>query len=289
MKIAIALFVGLFLGLVIRGLAAWIGLFFSSNPILRIRKRLAVRMHRMSERLCHPEPPVTVSISAVKRDDQKKAWVELKKLEYTTAAQRYDNIYKAVWQNFSYMAVLSAAILTFGVKTLAFPVLIAVALIPLVFWFLAQFLPMDQYGESTRERLSVIEDQINHQFFPNGGDPEFSHFTYFKNQRTGLQLKAFWSVKHIIYIAGFFVIWGLYTFGAQALTLKDFRIAADSTGIITTIGADSATVSLHPRGMAITDSIVKRTSLRVDRLDSLLSTTNAKLDSLALNVRGLQK
>ena len=31
--------------------------------------------------------------------------IDLYKLEYTTAATRYDNIFKALWQNFNYLAV----------------------------------------------------------------------------------------------------------------------------------------------------------------------------------------
>lgn len=42
---------------------------------------------------------------ALKRDDQTAKWFELLKLEYEKAADRYENIYKAIWQNFSYMAL----------------------------------------------------------------------------------------------------------------------------------------------------------------------------------------
>ena len=39
---------------------------------------------------------------------------ELFKLEYEQSAERYENIYKAIWQIFSYMGILAAGILTFG-------------------------------------------------------------------------------------------------------------------------------------------------------------------------------
>jgi hypothetical protein len=35
-------------------------------------------------------------------------------MEYEKAAERYENLYRALWQNFSYLSLLSAAILTFG-------------------------------------------------------------------------------------------------------------------------------------------------------------------------------
>jgi hypothetical protein len=42
------------------------------------------------------------------------AALELYKLEYERCAIRYDDIYKAVWTNFSYMSVIAGAVLTFG-------------------------------------------------------------------------------------------------------------------------------------------------------------------------------
>lgn len=50
-------------------------------------------------------------------DEPRKDWEHifgLFKLEYEQAAERYENIYKAIWQIFSYMGILAAGILTFG-------------------------------------------------------------------------------------------------------------------------------------------------------------------------------
>ncbi len=88
------------------------------------------------------------------------------KLEYEQAAQRFENIYGAIWQIFQYMALLSAGILTFGSKTSMFSseVVIFFALSPLAFWFLATYIPMDHYGQNTRKHLQTIESQINGKF-----------------------------------------------------------------------------------------------------------------------------
>jgi hypothetical protein len=45
---------------------------------------------------------------------RREKWYDLHKMEYELAAARYENIYRAIWQNFSYMAVLAGGILTFG-------------------------------------------------------------------------------------------------------------------------------------------------------------------------------
>ena len=107
-------------------------------------------------------------------------WFQLKQLEYDKAADRYDNIYQAVWRNFSYMAVLAGGILTFGAKDLDRAVAYCLALTPLAFWFIATFLPMDHYGDETRKRLSMIEDEINQIYFPKPTDPRLQHFRSFK-------------------------------------------------------------------------------------------------------------
>ena len=85
------------------------------------------------------------------------------KLEYEQAAERYENIYKAVWQIFSYMGILAAGILTVGSRNnaLPIPVIVSIALTPLVFWFLAIYVPMNHYGAKTGTHLKEIEENIN--------------------------------------------------------------------------------------------------------------------------------
>ena len=85
------------------------------------------------------------------------------KLEYEQAAERYENIYKAIWQIFSYMSILAAGILTFGSRRSSLPIQVTafIALIPLVFWFLAIYIPMNRYGEDQGKHLADMENGIN--------------------------------------------------------------------------------------------------------------------------------
>src|SRR5688500_11192956 len=57
------------------------------------------------------------------------------KMEYEKAAERYENVYRAVWQNFYYMAFFAGGIFAFGPARLPLPLLAAIGLVPLVFWF----------------------------------------------------------------------------------------------------------------------------------------------------------
>jgi Ca2+/Na+ antiporter len=115
--------------------------------------------------------------------DRIQKWFDLKRIEYDKAAERYDNIYRAIWQNFSYMAVLAGGILTFGTKDLDRALAYFLTLTPLAFWYQATFLPMDHYGDQTRERLSSIEDEINGIYFPKPSDPRLQHFKSFKRSK----------------------------------------------------------------------------------------------------------
>ncbi|MHC5761878.1 hypothetical protein, partial [Nostoc sp.] len=106
--------------------------------------------------------------------EQQQFKLELFKLEYVQAAQRYENIYKAIWQIFSYMAALTAAILAFASRNIPLLLVILIAPFPLVFWFFAIYLPMDNYGQQSRTRLSDIETNLNQEFLYEGNYP-FSH------------------------------------------------------------------------------------------------------------------
>lgn len=114
--------------------------------------------------------------------------VELLKLEYSKGAERYENIYKAVWQNFYYMSVVSAGLLTFGQRNLAAPILAFFAVTPVAFWYFATFLPMDLYGQEVRRTLRRVENYIN----ATVGKNLLAHFADFANFR------FFWRVRDTV-------------------------------------------------------------------------------------------
>jgi hypothetical protein len=87
--------------------------------------------------------------------------IELLKHEYQTLAGRYENIYKAIWQNFSFVSIVAAGILTFASNALQTWAAIFLAGLPFVFWFLGQYVPLNRYGEDAREELGKIEKQLN--------------------------------------------------------------------------------------------------------------------------------
>ena len=90
--------------------------------------------------------------------------IELYALEYEKGAERYENIYKAVWANFSYLTVVSGGIYAFGSRLFSWEMTAVLAVIPLVFWWLAIFEPMNRYGDEVAGRLSEVEKILNSRY-----------------------------------------------------------------------------------------------------------------------------
>ena len=88
-------------------------------------------------------------------------------LEYTKSAERYNEIYKALWQNFSYMALLSGAILTFGRDALGVSVAGCFACVPLLVWYWATYEPLNKYGVLVEQHLVALEKPLKFKLYTN--------------------------------------------------------------------------------------------------------------------------
>lgn len=168
-------------------LLIWAALFFG----------LTIKYRQLTVSKRERPDPIAQAILIQSAEERREHWFELKRLEYEKAAERYDNIYRALWQNFSYMAALSAGILTFGAGKIDDDFLfVALALTPLVFWLIANFLPMDHYGDATRTRLKAIEEDINSLYFPEADAPKLGHFILFRDTRYK------WRVRTVVGVVG---------------------------------------------------------------------------------------
>jgi hypothetical protein len=205
--------------------------------------------------------------SPLERDARLQKWFDLLKLEYEKAADRYDNIYRAIWQNFSYMAVLSGGILTFGSSDFDRPLLYFLALAPLTFWFVATFLPMDHYGDQTRARLSRIEDQINCAYFPEENDPRLEHFKLFRLS------KYRWRVQDAVHYFGIAVtavcVLMAVLAGHDALSTSGGRWRTGSRKALEVEPQPFHVEMRNPETEAVRDSLALL-SRRVASMDSLL-------------------
>ena len=100
--------------------------------------------------------------------------LELYKLEYEKAAERYENIYRSMWTIFSYLTAVTAGLLAFGSERIEWHGLICIAAIPLLFWFWTTYLPLDRYGNRAVKRLRKLERLLNQRY-----GTQLAHFTGF--------------------------------------------------------------------------------------------------------------
>ena len=115
----------------------------------------------------------------------KKEAIELYKLEYETCAHRYNDLYSAAWTNFSYMALFAGGILTFAGNRFVTPLTAFMACLPLLFWWVATFEPLNRYGDRVQADLGLTEKALNELAFSDlrdvGNDAKkgLSHFQEF--------------------------------------------------------------------------------------------------------------
>jgi hypothetical protein len=136
------------------------------------------------------------------QSSQRDLQFELYKLEYERAAIRYEDIYKAVWQIFSYMTAVSGALLAFGGDRFQENLFWFLASAPLVYWFLGTYIPLNTYGANIGARLSAIEEQLNSDYGVN-----LSQYRSFE-QRTTRGGRKHLRVRHVV----FPVFWALTIF-----------------------------------------------------------------------------
>jgi hypothetical protein len=148
--------------------------------------------------------------TAIPEATQRDRRFDLYKLEYERAAIRYEDIYKAVWQIFSYMTAVSGALLAFGGDRFQENLFWLLASAPLVYWFLGTYIPLNTYGANIGARLSAIEEQLNSDYGVN-----LNQYRSFE-QRTTKGGRKHLRVRHVVLpVFGALTIFLIYQ-GARA-------------------------------------------------------------------------
>jgi hypothetical protein len=127
------------------------------------------------------------SVSTPQPSSNKDA-IDLLKMEYETCAKRYNDLYSAAWTNFSYMALFAGGILTFGGTRFVTPLTAFLACLPLLFWWIATFEPLNRYGDDVQADLGKTERALNALTIatmvdiPQEAKRGLSHFQDFANR-----------------------------------------------------------------------------------------------------------
>ena len=194
--------------------------------------------------------------------------IDLLKLEYGKCTDRYDNIFKAVWTNFSYMAIVAGAILTFGGAKFPVNQTLITAAIPLIFWYFASFLPLNRYGDEVVKRLGEIEEILTKKYFTtlpeDIKDPKdkfgLFHFTRYENRVSTNTDYKWWQVvkkrwrkinrvRHMVFsfiiCLVVFVTYQLITTSNKSINsqkieieVKDSKLAVKAEGLPILVGSD---------------------------------------------------
>jgi hypothetical protein len=216
------------------------------------------------------------------KNEPDECTMTLYKMEYEKCADRYENIYKAVWTNFSYIAVVSGAIMTFGSTRLDLNYVSLIACMPLLFWFWSSYTPLDFYGNSATARLSEIEGIINNTF-----NVEIGHYIGFEKARTANPPSGI-RTKYVVRLVFLFIhilallltynvyfklwsVWWLFSAGACVSVIYSFLVyysnyqtVSIKTIAVLIFGAFVLTMLVLWFGITVKAPEVKRESQSVD-------------------------
>lgn len=129
--------------------------------------------------------------------------IELYKLEYEQCVMLYRNIYEEIWKIFSYLTAIGAGLLVLGHEYLSPGVTVSAASIPIIYWYLGIYIPMDRYGNMRLNRLADIEKILNEDYHV-----KMNHFTEmthrekwkFKHEKYGFGWRVCTATRILAYI-----------------------------------------------------------------------------------------
>lgn len=174
-------------------------------------------------------PPLDPGVTAKNKELDRR--LELYRLEYERAAIRYEDIYKALWQIFSYLTAISAALLAFGSDRFQENLFFFLVCVPLIFWFWATYWPLNKYGDLCLDRLADIEKELNKEH-----KTKLSHYTDFKRRPSeGLR------VRYIVY-GCFVVLHGIFFWNLSA-SISAWR---DGTSMLRERAAEVKIITVSP-------------------------------------------
>jgi hypothetical protein len=128
--------------------------------MLRFLSALLEILRRMDSDRARSEHPTETAAADNDRSARLSAYMEV----YSIAANRYENVYLSMWTIFSYMSAITAALFTFGAAGLYIEPLLAVSLIPLLFWYMTTYFPLDRYGNKSVDDLQRLEKLLAEEF-----------------------------------------------------------------------------------------------------------------------------
>jgi hypothetical protein len=218
-------------------------------------------------------------------DTSAESTFEWLKAEYGALIKHFEEVWKSGAQNFSYMAVASAAILTFGSNRLRLEITFLLAWMPLAIWFLVTYLPFSLYGHHLRQRLRCIEEAATLKYGINEG--HFLNWDKMISQETSQPRTGYiatWLLVAAMTVAAFLPI------TAKILGWKDFNrffensVAAperseDTRQQLSRVEADMRDIKAHLQMLASPRS--EDTRQKLSRVEANVRDIKTQLQMLA--------
>jgi ribosomal protein S27E len=119
--------------------------------------------------------------------------------EYEQCAESYRQTYATIWQAGAVCIALSAAWIAIGkgqagIESMPYWFK-STMLLPVLFWWVGIFLPMERYAEQRSTRLGKIESELNR----NVTGLHMRHFQEYNELRRGKKVRPWeWTVKEIV-------------------------------------------------------------------------------------------
>lgn len=162
------------------------------------------------------------------RENYKDA-IDIYKMEYERCAQRYNDLYNAAWTNFSYMVLVAGGLLTFAGVRFVTPLTVFLACLPLLFWWVATFEPLNRYGDKVEKELESIEKALtalciepvkSDNSFPEDAKKGLRHFQDFaKRGKNQPPIEKLWRVRYVVRTTGLLFFLTTIGFGLKVGSL----------------------------------------------------------------------
>ena len=141
--------------------------------------------------------------SDYKKSGLSQAALEAYLAEYKECAECYRHTYSTIYQSGGLLATASGALMAFASS----PIIQSISLLPILFWYIGIFIPMNSYAEHRSTRLKNIEEELNRSI----GDLTMRHFSLYDQERKkklGLvkRLGAHWRVSQVMNVLFFILL-----------------------------------------------------------------------------------
>jgi hypothetical protein len=167
-------------------------------------------------------------------EDRHRDAIDIYKMEYERCAQRYNDLYNAAWTNFSYMALISGGVLTFGgTRFVDYSVTAFLACLPLLFWWLATFEPLNRYGDDVLKELCQVEQSLNalfvSEYLPEKARKGLTHFQKFAEPARGF--RRYHRVRYVVRIAAIILLLTMFALAIRigCLVLRGQSLTASAS------------------------------------------------------------